>query len=268
MSHTTPVTLPAPPWAIERPFGPGAGSRGYRRPSSRVPPDRARRADRTPGALSIGTDVAAFDVPSYLASAGLATAIAAYECGAAVFRQGEVGQQVLYIQSGIVKLSVVSKAGREAVVALLGAGDLFGEGCLAGQRFRTGSAHAVSPCVVHAIDRTPLLALLEREPGASAGFLSQMLRRKIRVEEDLLDQLFNTCEKRLARALLLLARERGQGLPGVVPRITQQTLAEMVGSSRSRVNFFLSRFKQRGFITYERERPMTVNGALGAVLDD
>ena len=123
--------------------------------------------------------------------------------------------------------------------------------------------------MVHGIDKHALLALLQRQPEMSAGLLSHMLKRNMRMEEDLLDHIFNTCEKRLARALLLLARERGQGpVPSVVPRIPQETLAEMVGTSRSRVNLFLNKFKRLGFISYQGERPMQVNASLSAVLDD
>jgi CRP-like cAMP-binding protein len=206
-------------------------------------------------------------VQAYLASAGLSKAIGHYERGDAVFSQGEAGTQVFYIQSGIVKLSVVSKMGREAVVAILGRGDFFGEGCLAGQRLRRGSACAIASSVILAIDKDSLVALLQRQPALSARFLSHLLTRNIRMEEDLLDQLFNTSEKRLARALLLLARDRGPGSPArVVPRISQNTLADMVGTTRSRVNFFLNKFKKRGFIAYDGERPMTVNSSLSAVL--
>jgi len=248
---------------------------GPHRPSApRQWPSRLARTDVALADLVArrGTDDAAgpaFDVPDYLASAGTSKTITPYARGAAIFRQGEAGADVFYIQSGLVKLSVMSTAGRDAVVALLGPGEFFGEGCLAGQRLRMGSAEALAPTVILAITTASLLPLLQRQPALAARFLSHMLARHIRMEEDLVDQLFHTSEQRLARTLLLLARGAGPDHPTrVVPKLSQETLAGMVGTTRSRVNFFLNKFKKRGFIDYHGDRPMTVHRSLTAVLQD
>jgi len=194
---------------------------------------------------------APFDAHAFLESSGLQKKAARYASGGVVFTQGDLCKHVMYIQSGSVKLSVLSKTGREAVVAVLGAGDFFGEGCLAGQRFRIGSATAVVPTTVLLIGKRAMVSLLHRHHAMSDRFISHMLSRNIRIEEDLIDQLFNSSEKRLARALLLLARYGKQDKPTrVVPKISQETLAEMIGTTRSRVNFFLNKFKKLGFIEY------------------
>lgn len=208
-----------------------------------------------------------FDVHDYLESTGVATSGVKFARGAAVFRQGDAAEHVMYIQSGGVKLSVVSKAGREAVVAVLEAGDFFGEGCLAGQRLRMGSATAVSASAILLVAKPAMVRLLHKQPAMSDRFIAHMLARNIRIEEDLIDQLFNSSEKRLARALLLLARYGKQDAPArVVPRLSQETLAEMIGTTRSRVNFFLNKFKKLGFIEYDGERPLTVNSSLLSVV--
>ncbi len=151
---------------------------------------------------------------------------------------------VMYIQSGGVKLSVLSKIGREAVVAMLGPGDFFGEGCLAGQPLRMGSATAITPSAILLVDQEAMAQLLHKQHAMSDRFIAHMLSRNIRIEEDLIDQLFNSSEKRLARALLLLARYGKQDQPSrVVPKVSQETLAEMIGTTRSRVNFFLNKFR-------------------------
>ena len=174
---------------------------------------------------------------------------------------------MLYIQSGGVKLSVLSKSGREAVVAMLGPGDFFGEGCLAGQPLRMGSATAITPSVILLIDKKRMVGLLRRQHAMSDRFISHMLSRNIRIEEDLIDQLFNSSEKRLARALLLLARYGRQDKPiRAVPQISQDTLAEMIGTTRSRVNFFLNKFKKLGFIEYSGELPLKINSSLLSVV--
>ena len=171
----------------------------------------------------------------------------------------------MYIQKGGVKLSVRSTAGREAVVAMLGPGDFFGEGCLAGQPTRMGSATAITPSTVLLVDKDKMIRLLHRQHAMSDRFIAHMLARNLRVEEDLLDQLFNSTEKRLARTLLLAARYGQQGRPQrVVPKISQDTLAETVGTTRSRVNFFLNRFKKLGFI--EDNGAFTINRSLLSVV--
>jgi CRP-like cAMP-binding protein len=169
----------------------------------------------------------------------------------------------MYIQTGGIKLSVLSKTGKEAVVAMLGPGDFFGEGCLAGQRFRTGSATAITPSTILLVGKAKMVELLHRERSMSDRFISHLLARNIRIEEDLIDQLFNSSEKRLARTLLLLARYGKLGRPDrVLPRISQGTLAEMVGTTRSRVNFFLNKFKRLGFIEYKGDLPVKINASL------
>ena len=173
----------------------------------------------------------------------------------------------MYIQGGGVKLSVVSQAGREAVVAILGPGDFFGEGCLAGQPLRMGSATTLAPSAILFVPKAAMVRLLHRQRALSDRFIAHMLARNIRIEEDLIDQLFNSSEKRLARALLLLARYGMPEKPArVVPRISQETLAEMVGTTRSRVNFFLNKFKKLGFIDYDGETPLEINSSLLSVV--
>src|SRR6266705_2243988 len=201
-----------------------------------------------------------FSVQEFLDSEGLARKIVEYPRAEAIFTQGDVCESVLYIQKGGVKLSVLSKTGREAVVAMLGPGDFFGEGCLAGQPVRMGSATAITPSVIRLVAKGKMVRLLHRQHSMSDRFISHMLARNIRIEEDLIDQLFNSSEKRLARTLLLLARYGKRDKPArVVPRISQETLAEMVGTTRSRVNFFLNKFKKLGFIEYNGDLPLKIN---------
>jgi CRP/FNR family cyclic AMP-dependent transcriptional regulator len=193
--------------------------------------------------------------------------IAEYGRGETIFTQGDASRHVLYIQAGGVKLTVRSKAGREGVVALLGPGDFFGEGCLAGQSKRRSGATAITPSAILSVGKQNMVRLLHTQPAMSDRFISHMLSRNIRIEEDLLDQLFNSSEKRLARALLLLARYGKQDEPTrTVPRISQATLAKMVGTTRSRVNFFLNKFKRQGFIDYEGDRPLTIDSSLLSVV--
>ena len=173
----------------------------------------------------------------------------------------------MYVQAGGVKLSVLSKSGREAVVAIVGPGDFFGEGCLAGQSTRMGNATTVAPSTVLLIDKEEMVELLHQQHAMSDRFISHMLSRNIRIEEDLIDQLFNSSEKRLARTLLLLARYGKQDKPvRVVPKVTQETLAEMVGTTRSRVNFFLNKFRKLGFIEYDGVTPLKINSSLLSVV--
>ena len=208
-----------------------------------------------------------FNAEDYLTTAGVTKTVAPYARGEKIFAQGDTSLHVLYIQSGCVKLSVVSKAGREAVVAMLGPGDFFGEGCLAGQPRRMGSATATVASVILLVRKKAMMRLLHQQHAMSDRFISHMLARNIRIEEDLIDQLFNSSEKRLARALLLLARYGKQDAPArVVPRISQETLAEMIGTTRSRVNFFLNKFKKLGFIDYDGEAPVTINSSLLSVV--
>jgi CRP/FNR family cyclic AMP-dependent transcriptional regulator len=162
---------------------------------------------------------------------------------------------------------VLSKTGKEAVVAMLGPGDFFGEGCLAGQPVRMGSATAITPSVILLVAKEKMVRLLHKQHAMSDRFIAHMLARNIRIEEDLIDQLFNSSEKRLARTLLLLARYGKQDKPArVVPQISQATLAEMIGTTRSRVNFFLNKFKKLGFIEYDGELPLKINSSLLSVV--
>jgi CRP-like cAMP-binding protein len=209
-----------------------------------------------------------FNAQAFLDSAGLAKKIVAYSRNDSIFTQGDPCEHVLYIQKGGVKLSVLSKAGREAVVAILGAGEFFGEGCLAGQSVRMGSATAMGDCTILLIDKHQMIRLLHKQHALSDRFISHMLARNIRIEEDLVDQLFNSSEKRLARTLLLLARYGKHDQPvRAVPTISQETLAEMIGTTRSRVNFFMKKFQRLGFIDYTDGLKVN-NSLLSVVLHD
>ncbi|MFZ0638697.1 MAG: Crp/Fnr family transcriptional regulator [Candidatus Acidiferrales bacterium] len=194
---------------------------------------------------------AAFDAQAFLDSAGVARKIKEFKRGELVYSQGNAAQNVMYLQEGRVKLSVVSEVGKEAVVAILGPGDFFGEGCLAGQPVRMGTATAITPSTVLVVEKSEMLKALHEQHALSDRFITFMLARNIRIEEDLVDQLFNSSEKRLARTLLLLARYGKEDKPhGVLPKVSQETLAEMIGTTRSRVNFFMNKFKKLGFIEY------------------
>ena len=196
-------------------------------------------------------EVPAFDAQAFLDSAGVARKVTEFKKKAAIFSQGDPAKNVLYIQEGGVRLSVVNETGKEAVVAVLGPGDFFGEGCLAGQPIRIGSATAITATTVLVIEKKEMIRVLHAEHAFSDRFISYMLSRNIRVEEDLVDQLFNSSEKRLARTLLLLARYGKEDKPQkMVPKISQEMLAEMVGTTRSRVNFFMNKFRKLGFIRY------------------
>jgi len=209
----------------------------------------------------------AFSLSAFLESAGIAKKVLPYQRGESVFTQGDACEHVWYIQSGGIKLSALSKTGKEAVVAMLGPGDFFGEGCLAGQELRMGSATAITPSTILRIDKTHMAQLLHKQHSMSDRFISHILTRHIRIEEDLIDQLFNSSEKRLARALLLLARYGKQAKPTrVVPQLSKETLAEMIGTTRSRVNFFLNKFRKLGFIEYEGELPIRINNSLLSVV--
>jgi CRP/FNR family cyclic AMP-dependent transcriptional regulator len=191
-----------------------------------------------------------FDVVAYLESAGPARKVVKYRRGDVVYSQGEPGDDIRYLQKGAIKLSVLSRIGKEAVVAMLVPGDFFGEGCLAGQSIRIGTATAAVASSVLSIEKDTMLKLLHEEPAFSDHFISYMLTRNMRIEADLVDQLFNSSEKRLARTLLLLARYGHANPSRTLPKISQETLAEMIGATRSRVNFFMNKFRKLGFIEY------------------
>ena len=188
-----------------------------------------------------------------------------YAPAAKIFAQGDPATSVMYVEKGAVRLSVLSHAGKEAVVAVLDAGHFFGEGCLAGQSRRMATATAMAPCTIVAVEKQEMVRHLRARPAFTDRFLTHMLTRNIRIEEDLIDQLFNSSEKRLARTLLLLAR---YGEPGsshrALPRVSQELLAEMVGTTRSRVNFFMNKFRKLGFIDYNGD--LKINNSLLTVV--
>jgi len=207
----------------------------------------------------------AFDLDTFLDSAGLERTVVKYAKSDVVYSQGEPAELVMYVQQGSIKISVVSKAGKEAIVGMLGGGDFFGEGCLAGQSRRMATATAMTPTTVLVVEKAHMMRMLHDEPTLSDRFRVHMLSRNIRMEEDLIDQLFNSSEKRLARALLLMARygQTDESLH-VVHDISQETLAEMVGTTRSRVNFFMNKFRDLGFIEYNGG--LKVNSSLLSVV--
>jgi len=207
----------------------------------------------------------AFDVQLFLDSAGLGRKITKFRGNETIFAQGNPAKSVMYIQEGGVKLTVVSETGKEAVIAILGPGDFFGEGCLAGQSICMATATTIALTTVLAIEKNEMIRVLREEHEFSDRFIAYMLARNTRVEEDLIDQLFNSSEKRLARTLLLLARYGAQGEPQkVIPKVSQETLAEMIGTTRSRVNFFMNKFRKLGFIQYNGE--IHVNKSLLSVV--
>ena len=190
-----------------------------------------------------------FDPQVFLDTAGVSRKIAEFRRNESIYNQGDPAESVMYIQKGGVKLAVINESGKEAVVAMFGPTDFFGEGCMAGKSIRMGTATAVTPTKV--IQKKEMLRVLHAEQELSDRFIAYMLAHNIRVEEDLIDQLFNSSEKRLARTLLLLARYGTHEQPeGLLPNVSQETLAEMVGTTRSRVNFFMNKFRKLGFIEY------------------
>ena len=192
-----------------------------------------------------------FDSETLLAKANGGRTVAIYRTNQIVFSQGEPADAVFYIQQGQVKLTVLSERGKEAVVAIFGTGDFCGEGCLAGQRLRIATAKAIEESKIMRLEKAAMISLLHNEPEFSERFMSHLLARNIRVEADLVDQLFNSSEKRLARLLLILSKFGKDEKPErVIPKISQETLAEMVGTTRARVNFFMNKFRKMGLIDY------------------
>ena len=197
------------------------------------------------------TTTRGFDPDTFLATIGDGRKILSVPKKQMIFAQGDAADAVYYIQKGKVRLTVVSKVGKEATIAIVSEGNFFGEGSLAGQLLRMGSAAAMTDCELLRVDKKAMMDALHREHAFSDMFVAYLLARNIRYEEDLVDQLFNSSEKRLARVLLLLAHFGKEGIPEtVVPKISQETLAEMVGTTRSRVSFFMNRFRKLGFIHY------------------
>lgn len=192
-----------------------------------------------------------FDPKAFLARVGDGKTKVELSKGQTVSSQGDPADAVFYIQKGKIELKVLSQEGKEAIIAILGAGDFFGEGCLAGQRSRMGTAVAFTECSIIRLNRSAMIQVLHEQPVFSELFVSHLLARNIRSEEDLVDQLFNSSEKRLARVLLLLANFGKEEQPQLVfPKISQETLAEMIGTTRSRVSFFMNKFRKLGFIEY------------------
>jgi CRP/FNR family cyclic AMP-dependent transcriptional regulator len=209
------------------------------------------------------------DPQSFLAKIGVGKKDVAFPKKQTVFAQGDVADSVFYIQGGKVRLTVVSKIGKEATLGILNEGEFFGEGSLAGQALRMGSATAMTDCELLRIDKKAMMEALHREHEFSDVFVAYLLARNIRYEEDLVDQLFNSSEKRLARVLLLLAHFGKEGVPEtVIPKISQETLADMVGTTRSRVSFFMNRFRKLGFVDYGGDGLQVHSSLLNVVLHD
>lgn len=203
----------------------------------------------------------AFDLASYLDTSGLNRSVIEFPEGRTVFSQGSAAETVYYIQKGAIKLTTVSEKGKEAVVALLNVGDFFGEDCLTGLPKRLATATAVRPTSVLEIHKKEMARALHEEHAFADRFIAHMLKRNVRIQEDLVDQLFNSTEKRLARALLLLASYGKEGRPEkIIPNISQQTLAEIIGTNRGRVNIFMNKFRKLGFIEYNG--PLQINSSL------
>ncbi len=210
-----------------------------------------------------------FDPETFLAKTGVGRTVVNLKKKDAAFSQGDPANAVFYIQKGKVRLTVVSKIGREATLGILGEGEFFGEGSLAGQRLRMGSATAMMDCELLRIDKKEMMLALHREHTFSDLFVAYLLARNIRYEEDLVDQLFNSSEKRLARILLLLAHFGKEGVhETVIPKMSQETLAEMIGTTRSRVSFFMNRFRELGFVDYGGGGMQVHSSLLNIVLHD
>jgi CRP/FNR family transcriptional regulator, cyclic AMP receptor protein len=204
-----------------------------------------------------------FDPKKFLATIGEGRKVVAFPKKQTIFTQGDAADAIFYIQKGKVRLTVVSKIGKEATLGILNEGEFFGEGGLAGQPLRMGSATALTNCELLRIDKKAMMLALHREHTFSDLFVAYLLARNIRYEEDLVDQLFNSSEKRLARILLLLAHFGKEGVPEtVIPKISQETLAEMIGTTRSRVSFFRNRFRELGFLDYEGGSGLQVHSSL------
>ena len=210
-----------------------------------------------------------FDAKTFLATIGVGRKVVVFPKKETVFAQGDAADTVFYIQEGKVRLTVVSKIGKEATLGILSEGEFFGEGGLAGQPFRMGSATAMTDCELLCIDKKAMMEALHREHEFSDVFVAYLLARNIRYEEDLVDQLFNSSEKRLARILLLLAHFGKEGVPEtLIPKISQETLADMIGTTRSRVSFFMNRFRKLGFVDYGVDGLQVHSSLLNIVLHD
>jgi CRP/FNR family cyclic AMP-dependent transcriptional regulator len=210
-----------------------------------------------------------FDAQAFLDSAGVSRKVVEYRRSQKIYSQGDPATSVMYVQKGGVKLSAVNEVGKEAVLAILGPSDFFGDGGMAGQSVRMGTATAITPTTLLVIEKNEMIRMLHAEHAFSDLFVSYVLSRNIRIEEDLMDQLFNSSEKRLARTLLLLARYGKEDQPhGVLPKVSQETLAEMIGTTRSRVNFFMNKFRKLGFIHYNGGGVQVHKSLLSVVLHE
>src|SRR6204780_921567 len=210
-----------------------------------------------------------FDSGTFLATIGEGRKILSVTRKEVIFAQGDVAGAIFYIQKGKVRLTVVSKIGKEATIGIVGQGNFFGEGALAGQLLRMGSGAAMTDCEILRVDKKTMIEALHREPALSEMFVAYLLARNIRYEEDLVDQLFNSSEKRLARILLLLAHFGKEGVPEtIIPKMSQETLAEMIGTTRSRVSFFMNRFRKMGFLEYGASGLQVHSSLLNVVLHD
>jgi CRP/FNR family transcriptional regulator, cyclic AMP receptor protein len=218
--------------------------------------------------MAKATKIQSFDANVFLNTVGNGRSVSDYRKNDRIFSQGDAADSVFYIQNGQAKVCVISEAGKEAVVALHGSGDFFGEGCLTGQPLRLATVIAITDCIIMRLDKAAIVRTLHDEPKFSERFMSYILARNARVEEDLVDQLFNSSEKRLARVLLLMANFGKEARPEpIIAKISQETLAEMVGTTRSRVSFFMNRFRKLGFIKYNGDLEVH-NSLLNVVLYD
>ena len=210
-----------------------------------------------------------FNSKSFFAKVGNGRSIGKYRKNHVVFSQGDIGDAVFYVKKGKVKITVVSEQGKEALVAILGTDDFFGEGCIAGQAQRISTVTALTESIIARLERSVIVRLIHDEPAFSEMFIAHLLGRTIRVEADLVDQLFNSSEKRLARMLLLLANFGKESKPEpIIAKISQETLAEMVGTTRSRVSFFMNKFRELGFIDYNGSGIEVHSSLLNAILHD
>jgi len=216
----------------------------------------------------VSTGKGAFDPRKFLASVGEGRQVLSFAKNQTIFTQGDAADAIFYMQEGKVRLTVVSKAGKEATIGILSVGEFFGEGTLAGQSLRTETATAMGPCVLLRIDKKSMKLALHRENTFSDLFLTYLLARNVRYQADLVDQLFNSSERRLVRLLLLLSRFGKEGAPTAIPKISQETLAEMVGTTRSRVSFFMNRFRESGLVAYDGNGIQVHSSLLNVILHD
>jgi CRP/FNR family cyclic AMP-dependent transcriptional regulator len=232
-----------------------------------MPTASVRRETVRPARLrqKVKSRISSFDLKLFLDSAGLGSKVGKFGAGETVIAQGDSATNVMYLKEGGVKLTVVNESGKEAVLAIMGPGDFFGEGCLAGQSICMATAVTIAPTTLLVIEKDRMIQVLHEESELSDHFISYVLSRNLRVEEDLIDQLFNSSEKRLARTLLLLAQYGKESPPEkVLPKVSQEMLAEMIGTTRSRVNFFMNKFRKLGFIRYNGK--IHVNNSLLSVV--